>query len=141
MSSLFRVRVLAVSGTGMWCAVAGRLTVSTSGALHQELTAKCADALTVVLDLREVQLFADAPFLEPPWPKGSQTVHLVAPSGLRAHTSDPRVHWHTELDTAWQAWCAAVQPLETTSPAPTHAPVDDGSIPGRPAPNGIDPSR
>ncbi|MFD0309727.1 hypothetical protein [Streptomyces sp. NPDC127119] len=106
MSALFRVRVLAVSGTRLWCAVAGRLTVSTSSALHQELTARCADALTVVLDLREVRLFTDDPLLEPPWPAGSQTIHLLAPSGLRAQTVDPRVHWHSELETAWQAWCA-----------------------------------
>ncbi|MEW2574282.1 hypothetical protein [Streptomyces sp. NPDC047070] len=106
MSALFRVRVLAVSSTRLWCAVAGRLTVSTSCALHEELTTRCADALTVVLDLREVQLFTDDALLKPPWPAGSQTIHLLAPSGLRAHSADPRVHWHTELDTAWQAWCA-----------------------------------
>ncbi|MFL1901236.1 hypothetical protein ACJWDR_19290 [Streptomyces tauricus] len=104
MSALFRFRVLAVSGTRQWCAVAGRLTVKTSGALHEELTARCADATLVVLDLREMQVLTDDPLLIPPWPAGPQTIHLLAPAGLRAQTADPRVHWHTELDTAWQAW-------------------------------------
>ncbi|MFJ4830613.1 hypothetical protein ACIP79_11940 [Streptomyces sp. NPDC088747] len=113
MSALFRIRVLATSGTRIWCAAAGRLTVRTSRALHDELTDRCAGASVVVLDLREIQLPADGDLLAPPWPDGPRAVHLLAPTSLRGRTAvDVRVHWHADVDTAWSAWCAppAAQP-------------------------------
>ncbi|MGW3287071.1 hypothetical protein ACWDR3_20795 [Streptomyces sp. NPDC001002] len=107
MSALFRVRVLAVSGTQVWCAAAGRLTTVTSGVLRTELTARCGEATVVVLDLRQLRLSMDEFLPLPPWPDGPHTIHLLAPDLLRSHTAeDGRLHWHTDLHTAWQAWSA-----------------------------------
>ena len=107
MSALFRVRVLAVSDTRLWCAVAGTLTPATGRTLHAELTARCADATVVGLDLRQLRCPV-ADFLpDPPWPDGPHTIHLLAPDPLRSLTADDvRLRWHTDLPTAWQAWSA-----------------------------------
>ncbi|MGW1214160.1 hypothetical protein ACWD5F_31510 [Streptomyces sp. NPDC002499] len=107
MSALFRVRVLAVSGTQVWCAAAGRLTTVTSGVLRAELTARCGEATVVVLDLRQLQLQLSVDEFLPlaPWPDGPHTIHLLAPSLLHSRTADDaRLHWHTDLRAAWQAW-------------------------------------
>lgn len=108
MSALFRIRVLAVSDTGLWCAAAGRLTAGTSRALHTELTARCAGTTAVGLDLRQLQVSLDEFLPSPPWPDGPATIHLLAPALLRSRTTadDERLHWHTDLDAAWQAWSA-----------------------------------
>ncbi|WP_329347656.1 hypothetical protein OG226_02530 [Streptomyces sp. NBC_01261] len=107
MSALFRVRVLAVSGTRLWCAVAGTLTPATGRTLRAELTARCADATVVGLDLRQLRCPVAEFLPDPPWPDGPHTVHLLAPELLRSHTTDDgRLHWHTDLHSAWQAWSA-----------------------------------
>ncbi|MFD3313154.1 hypothetical protein [Streptomyces sp. NPDC058694] len=105
MSAHFRIRVLATSGVRLWCAAAGQLTVRTSGALRHELTERCTGASIVVLDVREIQLPADSALLPPPWPDGPHTIHLLATTDLRSRVpADARVHWHKDLDAAWQAW-------------------------------------
>ncbi|WP_329350368.1 hypothetical protein OG226_27835 [Streptomyces sp. NBC_01261] len=108
MSALFRIRVLAVSDTGLWCAAAGRLTPATSRALHIELTARCADTTVVGLDLRQLRLPQDEFLPNPLWPTDPTMIHLLAPPLLRSRTTpdDDRLRWHTDLDTAWQAWSA-----------------------------------
>ncbi|WOX16244.1 hypothetical protein [Streptomyces sp. N50] len=107
MSALFRVRVLAVSNTRLWCAVAGTLTASTGRTLRAELTARCADATVVGLDLRQLRCPTDEFLPGPPWPDGPHTVHILAPEQLRSRTADDgRLHWHTDLQSAWQAWSA-----------------------------------
>ncbi|MFC8661428.1 hypothetical protein [Streptomyces sp. NPDC057199] len=105
MSAQFRIRVLATSGARLWCAAAGRLTVRTSGALRHELTERCFGASAVVLDVREIQLPTDGALLPPLWPDGPGTIHVLATTDLRSRIPpDARVHWHTDLDTAWHAW-------------------------------------
>ncbi|MFJ5264824.1 hypothetical protein ACIQAC_30625 [Streptomyces sp. NPDC088387] len=105
MSALFRVRILAVSGTQVWCAAEGRLTAITSGVLRAELTARCGAATVVVLDLRQLRLAVDDYLPRPPWPDGPHTIHLLAPGRLRSHTPDDRrLRWHTDVDAAWRAW-------------------------------------
>ena len=107
MSALFRVRVLAVSGTRLWCAAAGTLTPFTSRTLRTELTVRCRGTTVVGLDLRQLR-FPGAEFLpDPPWPDDPHTIHLLAPEPLRSLTADDvRLHWHTDLHSAWQAWSA-----------------------------------
>ncbi|WP_329282311.1 hypothetical protein [Streptomyces sp. NBC_01451] len=107
MPVLFRIRVLAVCGTRLWCAGAGPVTAATSRALHDELTERCAGMAVVGLDLRELRLPTQAFLPTTPWPDGPHTIHLLAPDLLRSHTADDqRVQWHTDLPTAWQAWSA-----------------------------------
>lgn len=107
MSALFRVRLLAVTGTRLWCAVAGRLTVHTTHVLHDQLNDRCAQAEVVVLDLGELDITASDTVLPAPWPAGPQAIHLLAPDSFRTQvTADFRAHWYTSVDTAWQAWCS-----------------------------------
>ncbi|MBK6013987.1 hypothetical protein [Streptomyces sp. MBT53] len=105
MSTLFRVRVLAVSGTRLWCAVAGILTPGTGRALHAELTDRCAGVTVAGLDLRQLRLPVAEFLPDPPWPDGPHIAHLLAPDPLRSRVADDgRLHWHTDLQSAWQAW-------------------------------------
>ncbi|MEU8936166.1 hypothetical protein AB0D30_40575 [Streptomyces sp. NPDC048409] len=107
MSALFRVRALAVSGTRLWCAVAGPLTAGTAHALRTELTDRCAGATVVALDLRQLTCASAGIPLPAPWPEGPRTIHVLAAESLGSRTADdPRLRWHTELRTAWQAWSA-----------------------------------
>ncbi|MFM9589141.1 hypothetical protein ACKI1J_12540 [Streptomyces scabiei] len=106
MPALLRLRVLAVCGTRLWCAGAGPLTPDLSSAVHDELTELCAGMSVTGLDLRQLELPTDDFLPSVPWPDGPDTIHLLAPEALRSRTiEDRRVHWHSDLRTAWQAWC------------------------------------
>ncbi|MER7923181.1 hypothetical protein ABTY96_08640 [Streptomyces sp. NPDC096057] len=107
MSALFRVRVLAVSDTRLWCAAAGTLTPATSRTLRAELTVRCHGTTVAGLDLRQLRVPGDEFLPDTPWPEGPHTIHLLAPDPLRALTADDvRLHWHTDLHSAWRAWSA-----------------------------------
>lgn len=107
MPSLFRIRVLAVSGTRLWCAGSGPVTARISRAVHDELTELCAGMTVVGLDLRELALPEGASLPRAPWPDGPHTIHLLAPAPLRTQAArDARVHWHDDLRAAWETWCA-----------------------------------
>ncbi|MFF4894851.1 hypothetical protein [Streptomyces sp. NPDC001068] len=105
MSALFRVRVLAVCDTRLWCAAAGPLTAGTTHALRTELTARCAGATVVALDLRQLTCTSAGILPSAPWPDGPHTVHVLAGEPLRSRTpADGRLHWHADLSAAWHAW-------------------------------------
>ncbi|MBT1090560.1 hypothetical protein [Streptomyces sp. Tu102] len=105
MPALFRIRVLAVSGTRLWCAGTGPVTAGLSHAVHDELTELCVGMTVIGLDLRELRLPAEVFLPSAPWPDGPGTIHLLAPEGLRPRVADDeRVHWHADLRTAWAAW-------------------------------------
>ncbi|MGW0916572.1 hypothetical protein ACWD1Z_33310 [Streptomyces sp. NPDC002784] len=106
MSAIFRIRLLARTGTHLWCAVSGHLTARTTDVLRDQLTDRCAGATVVVLDLRDLGTPGEGAALSAPWPERPHTIHLLAPESLRARvTADARAHWHSTVDTAWQAWC------------------------------------
>ncbi|MFC8358609.1 hypothetical protein ACFUIY_01935 [Streptomyces griseorubiginosus] len=110
MSALVSVRVLAASGSCLWCAVAGSLTRTTNTQLRDLLTATCAGATVVALDLRQLKPVGHETTLTMPLPDGPDIVHLLAPENLRLRqpaTEDSRVRWHSELSTAWRAWSAS----------------------------------
>ncbi|MFC7844296.1 hypothetical protein [Streptomyces sp. NPDC057382] len=105
MSALFRIRLLALTGTHLWFAVSGRLTVHTTHVLRDQLTERCAGARVVVLDLRELDITASGTVLSAPWPEHLHALHVLASTPVRGRlTADARAHWHTTVDTAWQAW-------------------------------------
>lgn len=106
MPALFRIRVLAVCDTRLWCAGTGPVTPGLSSAVRHELTALCTGRSVVGLDLRELRLPSEDFLPGALWPDGPDAIHLVAPEALRSRTAaDDRVHWHTDLRTAWDAWC------------------------------------
>ncbi|MFF7445699.1 MULTISPECIES: hypothetical protein [unclassified Streptomyces] len=108
MPTLFRIRVLAVSDTRLWCAGSGPVAAHFSRAVHDELTELCAGMSVVGLDLRELSL-PDGDFLpDVPWPDGPHTIHLLGPAVLRSQAAeDERVHWHVDPRVAWEAWLDA----------------------------------
>ncbi|MFB6638922.1 hypothetical protein ACFCYF_16895 [Streptomyces chartreusis] len=105
MQALFRIRVLAVCGTRLWCAGTGPVTAGISQAVHDELTELCAGMSVIGLDLRELRLPTEVFLPSAPWPDGPDAVHLLAPERLRSVVADDeRVHWHSDLRAAWAAW-------------------------------------
>ncbi|MEU5047172.1 hypothetical protein [Streptomyces griseorubiginosus] len=110
MSALVSVRILAISGSCLWCAVAGPWTKATNTQLRDLLTASSAGATMVALDLRQLKPVGNETTLTLPLPDGPDIVHLLAPENLRRcqpATDDSRVRWHSELSTAWRAWSAS----------------------------------
>lgn len=105
MSTLFRIRVLAVCGTRLWCAGSGPVTPRLSRAVHDDLSELCAGMSVVGLDLRELLLPQGADLEQALWPDGPRTIHLLAPDALRLRAAeDARVRWHDDLRVAWETW-------------------------------------
>lgn len=90
--------------------MAGPLTKKTSPHLREMLTARCAGATVVGLDLRQLTLVGDESILTRTWPDGPELLHLLPPQSLRCalpYPADRRIRWHIDFSAAWRAWCGA----------------------------------